>query len=79
MMLSRRSMMLAVAASPLLNLYPGARANAADLPLIRVVKAQAIGVGFLRSTWENRPAYGNKPAFGSRPRRYAVTDKFSRL
>jgi ABC-type nitrate/sulfonate/bicarbonate transport system substrate-binding protein len=47
MMLSRRSMMLAVAASPLLDLYPGARANAADLPLIRVVKAQAIGVGFL--------------------------------
>jgi NitT/TauT family transport system substrate-binding protein len=47
MMLSRRSLVLALAASPLLNLSPGARANAADLPLIRVAKAQAIGIGFM--------------------------------
>jgi NitT/TauT family transport system substrate-binding protein len=47
MTLSRRSLLFAAAAWPLLSLYPGERANAADLPLIRVAKAQAIGIGFM--------------------------------
>ena len=79
MTLSRRSLLFAAAAWPLLSLYPGERANAADLPLIRVAKAQAIGIGFMPIDVGESAGIWQQAGVRSRPRRCVVTDRFSKL